>query len=357
MESDDVITELVITSKTFILNALFLCVLRKYSVFHLHMRIICLNISVAVLLIIIYSLMRAIINLYQLVDNPHIMVCNSKRKPIYQNFTFGCTTVYIYTCDKEYIELKHLLFAKLFKCKNLQDVDDSFSCLFKSAVPGYFCIIFIIFPLVLVIERAFATEKYRDYEHSNFCTALLRICIIFIHSTTFVHKLNEDNHEVVKRKADYAADWIPLPFFAISNGYHMNSLQSILSCELNNIRTQSTVQRNVWYLITTMLNFILTIVLKQLTVKNGKSERESVTNRRSGGYTLSHRFQARENYRTCQFLVSVHASFCLTFVSFYAYEAIIINRNNPDVETVLFQKRKAYLHNICEKFCSTVNIR
>ncbi|KAE9412149.1 hypothetical protein Angca_001011, partial [Angiostrongylus cantonensis] len=32
-------------------------------------------------------------------------------------------------------------------------------------------------------------------------------------------------------------------------------------------------------------------------------------------YTLSHRFQLRENSRTCSFLVSLHSLFCFSFLA------------------------------------------
>uniref|UniRef100_A0A0K0DQT9 G_PROTEIN_RECEP_F1_2 domain-containing protein n=1 Tax=Angiostrongylus cantonensis TaxID=6313 RepID=A0A0K0DQT9_ANGCA len=116
------IFELFLLFAAILLNLLFLCVLLQYSVFHIHLRIICLHMTSAVTLLTVYSLIRPVAN----------------------------------------------------------ETDDSSSCFFVHVVPTCFCLLFIIFPLVLVIERAIATEKVRRYEDFHFPSGMMRLCLVFV---------------------------------------------------------------------------------------------------------------------------------------------------------------------------------
>ncbi|RCN51120.1 hypothetical protein ANCCAN_02685 [Ancylostoma caninum] len=127
------VLELFLLLGAFLLNLLFLCVLLRYSVFHIHLRIICLHITSAVTLVTVYSLIRSVVSLYQLFGNPPIT-----------------------------------------------ESDDSSTCLFLQEVPTCFCVLFIVFPLLLVIERAIATEKVRGYEDFHFPSGMMRLCVIFV---------------------------------------------------------------------------------------------------------------------------------------------------------------------------------
>ncbi|KAE9414930.1 hypothetical protein Angca_001252, partial [Angiostrongylus cantonensis] len=127
------IFELFLLFAAILLNLLFLCVLLQYSVFHIHLRIICLHMTSAVTLLTVYSLIRPVANVYQVFGNQIIT-----------------------------------------------ETDDSSSCFFVHVVPTCFCLLFIIFPLVLVIERAIATEKVRRYEDFHFPSGMMRLCLVFV---------------------------------------------------------------------------------------------------------------------------------------------------------------------------------
>ncbi|VDM64607.1 unnamed protein product [Angiostrongylus costaricensis] len=126
------IFELFLLFAAILLNLLFLCVLLQYSVFHIHLRIICLHITSAVTLLTVYSLVRSVASVYQVFGNQIITV------------------------------------------------SDSSSCFFVHVVPTCFCVLFIILPLVLVIERAIATEKVRGYEDFHFPSGMMRLCLVFV---------------------------------------------------------------------------------------------------------------------------------------------------------------------------------
>ncbi|ETN70291.1 hypothetical protein NECAME_04982, partial [Necator americanus] len=96
------VLELFLLLGAFLLNLLFLCVLLRYSVFHIHLRIICLHITSAITLTTVYSLIRSLVSLYQL---------------------FGGSVI--------------------------TELDDSSTCLFVQEVPTCFCMLFIAFPLLL----------------------------------------------------------------------------------------------------------------------------------------------------------------------------------------------------------------
>ncbi|KAK5974955.1 hypothetical protein GCK32_005239 [Trichostrongylus colubriformis] len=263
------VVELFLLLGAILLNVLFLCVLLRYSVFHIHLRIICLHITSAVTLVTVYSLIRSVVSLYQIFDNPVVT-----------------------------------------------DSGDSSACLFVDVVPACFCVLFIVFPLIVVIERSIATEKVRGYETFHFPSGMMRLCIIF---------------------------WVPAIMWLISGGFSLGAQASVLSCELRRIREQTALQRSVWYLIVTFFNLIFTIMLKGLTTKNQRHEVESVTSERSR-YTLSHRFQLRENSRTCSFLVSLHGLICLCFLAFSLVDHAVADVTNiDDVYVLLFRRELSYV--------------
>ncbi|VDO42643.1 unnamed protein product [Haemonchus placei] len=227
------IIELFLLLGAFLLNILFLCVLLRYSVFHIHLRIICLHITSAVTLVTVYSLIRTLVSLYQIFGNPLVT-----------------------------------------------EPDDLSTCLFVDVVPTCFCVLFIVFPLIVVIERSIATEKVRGYETFHFPSGMMRLCMIF---------------------------WMPAMVWLISGGFSLSTQSSVLSCELRRIREQTPLQRSVWY-------------------------------------TLSHRFQLRENSRTCSFLVSLHGLICLCFLAFTLVDhanADVSNTN--DMYTLLFKRELSYV--------------
>ncbi|KAK6042498.1 hypothetical protein COOONC_19998, partial [Cooperia oncophora] len=118
---------------------------------------------------------------------------------------------------------------------------------------------------------------------------------------------------------------------------------SVLSCELRRIREQTPLQRSVWYLIVTFFNLIFTVLLRGLTTKNQRHEVESVTSDRSR-YTLSHRFQLRENSRTCSFLVSLHGLICLCFLAFSLVDLAVADvGKNDDIYMLLFRRELSYV--------------
>ncbi|XGW25823.1 hypothetical protein V3C99_006880 [Haemonchus contortus] len=263
------IIELFLLLGALLLNILFLCVLLRYSVFHIHLRIICLHITSAVTLVTVYSLIRTLVSLYQIFGNPLVT-----------------------------------------------EPDDLSTCLFVDVVPTCFCVLFIVFPLIVVIERSIATEKVRGYETFHFPSGMMRLCMIF---------------------------WMPAMVWLISGGFSLSTQSSVLSCELRRIREQTPLQRSVWYLIVTFFNLIFTILLRGLTTKNQRHEVESVTSERSR-YTLSHRFQLRENSRTCSFLVSLHGLICLCFLAFTLVDHANSDvGNNNDMYTLLFKRELSYV--------------
>lgn len=264
------VLELFLLLGAFLLNLLFLCVLLRYSVFHIHLRIICLHITSAVTLITVYSLIRSVVSLYQIFDNP------------------------IFT----------------------EAEDSPPSCLFVDVVPTCFCVLFIVFPLILVVERSIATEKVRGYETFHFPSGMMRLCMIF---------------------------WTPAIVWLISECLSFSQQSSVLSCELWRIREETPLQRSVWYLIVTFFNLVFTFMLRGLTTKNQRHEVESVTSERSR-YTLSHRFQLRENSRTCSFLVSLHGLICLCFLAFCVVDVTLADvRNSDDIYMLLFRRELSYV--------------
>ncbi|KAK6752212.1 hypothetical protein RB195_003560 [Necator americanus] len=263
------VLELFLLLGAFLLNLLFLCVLLRYSVFHIHLRIICLHITSAITLITVYSLIRSLVSLYQL---------------------FGGSVI--------------------------TELDDSSTCLFVQEVPTCFCMLFIAFPLLLVIERAIATEKVRGYEDFHFPSGMMRLCVIF---------------------------WIPAIVWLIFDSFTFASQSSILSCELRNLREQSWMQRSVWYLVVTFFNLIFSLMLRGLTTKNQRHEVESVTSERSR-YTLSHRFQLRENSRTCSFLVSLHSLICISFITMCFVDVAVTDFGpTNDIYALLFRKELCFV--------------
>ncbi|KAK6023536.1 hypothetical protein OSTOST_10674, partial [Ostertagia ostertagi] len=137
-----------------------------------------------------------------------------------------------------------------------QEPDGSSICLFVDVVPTCFCVLFIVFPLIVVIERSIATEKVRGYETFHFPSGMMRLCMIF---------------------------------------------------------------------------------------KNQRHEVESVTSERSR-YTLSHRFQLRENSRTCSFLVSLHGLICLCFLAFSLVDLAVADVGNTnDIYMLLFRRELSYV--------------
>ncbi|WKY08137.1 hypothetical protein Q1695_007548 [Nippostrongylus brasiliensis] len=263
------VLELILLVGALLLNILFLCVLLRYSVFHIHLRIICLHITSAVTLVTVYSLIRSAVSLYQIVGNPII-----------------------------------------------KEAEDTSTCLYVEVVPMCFCVLFIVFPLILVIERSIATEKVRGYETFHFPSGMMRLCTIF---------------------------WMPVIVWLIGEGFSYESQAPVLSCELRRIREQTPLQRSVWFLIVTFFNLVFTVMLRGLTTKNQRHEVESVTSERSR-YTLSHRFQLRENSRTCSFLVSLHGLVCLCFLALCALDVILADvRDTEDVIVLLFRRELSYV--------------
>ncbi|KAJ1347487.1 hypothetical protein KIN20_002551 [Parelaphostrongylus tenuis] len=203
-----------------------------------------------------------------------------------------------------------------------KDIGDTSSCFFVHVVPTCFCVLFIIFPLLLVIERAIATEKVRGYEDFYFPSGMMRLCLIF---------------------------WTPVLVWLVSSGFSFFMQSSVLSCELQALRERSSIQRSVWYLIVVFFNLIFTAMLRGLATKNQRQEVESVTSERSR-YTLSHRFQLRENSRTCSFLVSLHSLFCFSFLTLCLIDLAVTDHltSTNNIYVLLF--RRELLYSTCPLF-------
>ncbi|KJH48035.1 hypothetical protein DICVIV_05880 [Dictyocaulus viviparus] len=259
------IFEVLILFGSFLLNVLFLCLLLQYSVFHIHLRIICLHITSAVTLLTGYSLIRSMIILHQFHDNSIVT-----------------------------------------------QTSDSSCCFFDQVIPTCFCLLFITFPLILVIERGIATEKVRGYEDFHFPSGMMRFCLVF---------------------------WIPVVVWLIGNSFSFPMPSSVLSCELQTIGERSPIQRSVWYLLAAFFNLIFSMMFRGLATKNQRHEVESITSERSR-YTLSHRFQLRENSRTCSFLISLQGLICLTFLALYAIDFTVTEHlsHTDDVYVLLFRR-------------------
>lgn len=56
-------------------------------------------------------------------------------------------------------------------------------------------------------------------------------------------------------------------------------------------------------------------------------------------YTLSHRFQLRENSRTCSFLVSLHSLICISFITICFVDVAVTDLGQTDdAYELLFRK-------------------
>ncbi|EYC20468.1 hypothetical protein Y032_0022g638 [Ancylostoma ceylanicum] len=137
--------------------------------------------------------------------------------------------------------------------------------------------------------------------------------------------------------------WMPAIVWLIFDSFTFANQSSVLSCELRNLREQSWMQRSVWYLIVTFFNLIFSFMLRGLTTKNQRHEVESVTSERSR-YTLSHRFQLRENSRTCSFLVSLHSLICISFITMCFVDVAVTDLGQTDdAYELLFRKELSFL--------------
>ncbi|CAJ0580250.1 unnamed protein product, partial [Mesorhabditis spiculigera] len=100
-------------------NTLLLCTLKRFSVFHDHLRVICIHMTFTIILSSVYSLLRAIVGTYQL-------------------FVPG---------------------------SQIPDTDDS--CDLSEAMPFSLCLQLCILSIILSVERFYATMNYHRYEDEN----------------------------------------------------------------------------------------------------------------------------------------------------------------------------------------------
>ncbi|ETN70292.1 hypothetical protein NECAME_04983, partial [Necator americanus] len=61
-------------------------------------------------------------------------------------------------------------------------------------------------------------------------------------------------------------------------------------------------------------------------------------------YTLSHRFQLRENSRTCSFLVSLHSLICISFITMCFVDVAVTDLGpTNDIYALLFRKELCFV--------------
>ncbi|CAB3405843.1 unnamed protein product [Caenorhabditis bovis] len=118
----------------FLINLLLFYLLTKYTVFHHHMKMIMINLTLAVLASVFYLLIRSSLGVYQIYHKNPMAPTNEPR----------------------------------------EDVD----CAFSETVPRSICLLFFAFPMCLVIERSIASRRFWDYENENLSGGVGAVCFV-----------------------------------------------------------------------------------------------------------------------------------------------------------------------------------
>ncbi|CAD6193597.1 unnamed protein product [Caenorhabditis auriculariae] len=224
-------------------NFLLLFLLYKYTVFHYHMTVICINLTTAVIICLGYLLLRSLLGLYQI----------NHRTPTSET-----------------------------------DQKDAF-CVFDELVPQALCVLFFVFPLLLVTERTYATRRFWVYEYENFRPVVMLVCL---------------------------AVWLPTLGQNARTLVGWTTPTSLAACQVLLLR-KTFLQRNFWFIVVSAFSLLYMILFKILEKQNKRNEEDYVANHYS---TISIRFQIRENVKTCRFFVSLNFLFLLTFLLFFVFD-------------------------------------
>ncbi|CAI5447443.1 unnamed protein product [Caenorhabditis angaria] len=257
---------LAVCTSAFLTNLLLLYLLTRFTVFHHHMKIIMINLTLSVNAAVFYLLIRSTIGLVQI-----------WRKT--EN-------------DEKYYELPM----------------DPADCAFSESVPQTLCVLFFMFPLILVTERCYATQKFWQYENEHIPAVFGVVCAVL---------------------------WIPTIVEVLSFLFHLSFPSSLAICQISMLH-KTFLQRNIWFIIVSTFCLLFAGLFKFLEMQNKANEDDYVKNHYS---TISIRFQIRENIKTCRFAVSLNSLFFVSFLVFFLFD----QNNGSDLEDSAMRREYLFL--------------